>query len=96
MNAYRLAHVPFTLADATPRQRIRVRRVRSAPASRRCRELGIVPGVIITWLRFEGGKIVVRFPEGHTTAVEVGIAPLIEVDAGPSSWSRVRSAGRWP
>ncbi len=85
MNAYRLAHVPFTLADATPRQHLRVRRVRGAPASRRCRELGVVPGAIITWLRFEAGKIVVRFPEGHTTAVEVGIAALIEVDGRPSS-----------
>jgi Fe2+ transport system protein FeoA len=96
MNAYRLAHAPFTLADATPRQRLRVRRIRGTPASRRCRELGLVPGAIITWLRFEGGKIVVRFPEGHTTAVEVGIAPLIEVDAGSSSWNRARSAGRSP
>lgn len=84
MNAYGLAHLPFTLADATPRQRLRVRRIRGTPAARRCRELGLAPGVTVTWLRFEGGKIVVGFPEGHTAAVDVGIAPLIEVDAGRS------------
>jgi len=68
-----------TLADPAPHRRLRIRRIRRGPVLARCRELGLVPGTTVTWLRYEGGKVVVRFPEGHTTAIEVEAAPLIEV-----------------
>ncbi|HKK08879.1 MAG TPA: FeoA domain-containing protein [Gemmatimonadota bacterium] len=71
--------VPSTLADPAPWQRLRIERIRRGPVLARCRELGLLPGVTLTWLRYEGGKVVVRFPEGHTTAIEVEAAPLIEV-----------------
>jgi len=70
---------PGTLADPAPHRRLRIRRIRRGPVLARCRELGLLPGVTVTWLRYEGGKVVVRFPEGHTTAIEVEAAPLIEV-----------------
>lgn len=83
-NAALLPHpdVPSTLADPAPWQRLRIRRIRPGPVLARCRELGLLPGVTLTWLRYEAGKVVVRFPEGHTTAIEVEAAPLIEV--GPA------------
>ncbi len=86
----------LTLADATRLQRVRLRRIRGAPEFRRCQELGLLPGVVVTRLRSESGKVVVGFPEGHTTAIELAAAALIEVDTLPTRSSRGRSEGRWP
>lgn len=72
------------LATAAPGESFHVRRIHFGLVRDRCADLGMREGDLLRCLRVTAGEVVVEFPEGHTTALELDYARFVEV-AEPSA-----------